>query len=543
MVYSIVINVGPQAPIAKAGADQTVKVGSTVTLDASSSTDADGNIVSYAWDNGFGTGAVVSKIMDSVGTYAITLTVTDNDNLTNTDTVVIDVVANQAPIANAGNDITIVVGGTAQFDARQSVDQDGHIVSYQWDNGLSGEQVSLQYNDIAEHVVTLTVTDNDGATATDTVMINVVADELKGNFPSMHIAGDMNGWSISAAKMALVANNVWQISLDMNNDARFKFVPVDWSLSFGDRDANGIADSLGGGNIIAKAGTGLYIVTFNDETLAYSLELNLEPQSPTANAGADQTVKVGSTVNLNGNLSTDVNGDITTYHWDNGFGEGQSVSNVMTTIGTFDITLTVTDSAGLSDTDIVTITVVDNQAPVAVIQNGSISVNQGATVTFSSAGSTDSDGSIVSYLWNGASAGETFTLTFNEPGNQQISLLVTDNDGATNVAVITVTVNQLPAGVTVTFQCGKGNTVSGQNIYAVGNIAALGNWNTANAFKLSPTSDPTWTGTIQDAPANKNIQWKCIKKASNGSVIQWEGGSNNSITTGSTGTYTTNGSF
>jgi len=71
----------------------------TVDLDASGSTDADGNIVSYEWNFGDGengTGATVEHIFATAGTYEITLTVTDD----------------QGKTASATQEITVASGGS-----------------------------------------------------------------------------------------------------------------------------------------------------------------------------------------------------------------------------------------------------------------------------------------------------------------------------------------------------------------------------------------------------------------------------------------------
>ncbi|MCU4676055.1 starch-binding protein [Catenovulum sp. 2E275] len=84
---------------------------------------------------------------------------------------------NQAPVANAGADITITEGQSAQFDASASTDSDGSIVSYQWDNGLTGVQPTLVYDTQGTYTVNLIVTDDQGATSTDTVTVTVEADD------------------------------------------------------------------------------------------------------------------------------------------------------------------------------------------------------------------------------------------------------------------------------------------------------------------------------------------------------------------------------
>lgn len=70
-------------------------VGETLSFDATSSSDPDGTIVHYAWDFGdgnTGTGMITAHSYSSDGTYTVTLTVTDNDGLTDTITLKTDVV-------------------------------------------------------------------------------------------------------------------------------------------------------------------------------------------------------------------------------------------------------------------------------------------------------------------------------------------------------------------------------------------------------------------------------------------------------------------
>lgn len=102
--------------------------------------------------------------------------------------------------------------------------------------------------------------------------------------------------------------------------------------------------------------------------------------------------------------------------------------------------------------------------------------------------------------------------------------------------------NPPPSGgnVNVTFSCQNGTTVWGQDVYVVGSTSQLGNWNPANAVKLNPSNYPTWTGDIS-LEKNQAIEWKCIKKQ--GTSVDWQGGSNNSYTTPSSGSGQTSGSF
>lgn len=97
------------------------------------------------------------------------------------------------------------------------------------------------------------------------------------------------------------------------------------------------------------------------------------------------------------------------------------------------------------------------------------------------------------------------------------------------------------------FVCDNGTTTTGQSVYAVGNVPELGSWSPASAVRLDPTNYPTWSGTIDNLPPSTNIEWKCIKRQEDNypdTADEWEPGSNNAITTVSTGfSGTTNGSF
>lgn len=88
-----------------------------------------------------------------------------------------------------------------------------------------------------------------------------------------------------------------------------------------------------------------------------------------------------------------------------------------------------------------------------------------------------------------------------------------------------------PSGnVQETFNVNK-TTVWGQNVYLVGSIPQLGNWNTNSAIPLSPTNYPVWNGTVS-LPTNTSFEYKYIIKDGSGNVT-WEPGNNHSASTGS----------
>jgi PKD repeat protein len=172
-------------PVADAEPDyQEVDVGVYAWFWGNNSYDPDGNITFYYWDFGdgnYGYGEVVYNIYYSPGTYNVTLTVYDDMNATDTDTVVVVVfgnASNEPPIAYADPKYQIVsVGEDAWFNGGYSYDPDGWIVSYDWDFGDgnfgSGINTTHQYTTPGTYLVILTVTDNDGAYSSDNCTVEV----------------------------------------------------------------------------------------------------------------------------------------------------------------------------------------------------------------------------------------------------------------------------------------------------------------------------------------------------------------------------------
>jgi len=167
-----------------------------VQLNGGASSDPDGGIVSYAWNRVSGPTGMsivnatsVTPILVGLvaGDYVIRLTVTDNTGATGTDDVTVHVLATQnlPPIARAGNDTTISVPNTTGLlNGGASSDPDGRIVRFQWRqiNGPVGAIISNAASSFTTvtsmqpgyYTFELTVTDDLGASAKDTVAITVV---------------------------------------------------------------------------------------------------------------------------------------------------------------------------------------------------------------------------------------------------------------------------------------------------------------------------------------------------------------------------------
>ena len=150
-----------------------------LAVDASDSSDSDGDIESYAWDFGdgqVGTGKTADHTYDEAGEYDVTLTVTDDRDGTSTHTerVTATEPPNQAPIAAF---TSTTDGLVASVDAGGSSDPDGTVTSYAWKFGGAGvgtgKTTSFTFPASGTYQVELTVTDNDGATTKVTQPVTV----------------------------------------------------------------------------------------------------------------------------------------------------------------------------------------------------------------------------------------------------------------------------------------------------------------------------------------------------------------------------------
>ncbi|MCY0904971.1 LamG-like jellyroll fold domain-containing protein [Arthrobacter sp. H14-L1] len=164
-----------------------------------------------------------------------------------------------------------------------------------------------------------------------------------------------------------------------------------------------------------------------------------------------------SAVNLvasfDGSGSSDPDGSVVSYGWDFGDGSvagtGVSLSHTYAAAGTYSVKLVVTDDKGATNavTHGVTVSAAPpvNQPPVAAFASSSVNL----VASFDGSGSSDPDGSVVSYGWDFgdgsvAGTGVSPSHTYAAAGTYSVKLVVTDDKGATNAVTHGVTVSAAP---------------------------------------------------------------------------------------------------
>lgn len=168
-VKVVELNSPPKALLAKADA---VCIGDKVMLDASASSDPDGDHLKYIWD--FGEGTIMEgnptecRIYEKCGTYTVKVTVSDGKGTPcSVDEASTIVKVNGRPYAVIAPSDACCVGATAMFDGSGSSSPCGESLTYSWDfgdgNTATGAKVTHVYTAPGRYKVTLKVDDGTGS--------------------------------------------------------------------------------------------------------------------------------------------------------------------------------------------------------------------------------------------------------------------------------------------------------------------------------------------------------------------------------------------
>ncbi|MFE7845374.1 PKD domain-containing protein [Microbacterium sp. NPDC057407] len=321
--------------------------GPSRTFDGTASTPTPGRtITDYAWnfgDGSTGSGATASHTYNQPGTYTATLTVTDSAGRKGvaTSSVVINP-PHQAPVAKIGADVK---GLTVDFDSDDSTTSGGAtITAYDWNFGDG--QTSTQadpthvYAAAGTYTVSLTVTDSEGATST----VATAEVSVEHAAPTAAFTTDASGLSVSVHASASAASDGATLTYSWNwgdgSPAGSGKTATHTYATPGERTITlTVTDSLGA----SATKTATVTATHADPTASFTTQTNQLEVSvdASASAAADDATLAYS------------------WNWGDGSaaGSGKTATHTYAAGGTFEVTLTVTDSLGATATTSKTVTV------------------------------------------------------------------------------------------------------------------------------------------------------------------------------------------
>jgi hypothetical protein len=370
-------NKPPVVSIAAPADSSTFAAGASVSFTGSATDPETGTLTgsSLKWtsdrDGQIGTGTSFSKSTLSSGTHTITLTATDwrgaHGSQARTITILTTAPANQAPtasISSPANNASFAQGTSITFTGSGTDSESGPLTSTAlvWSsniNGQVGTGASLTTSGLSagSHTITLTAKDPQNATGTATISITITASTTPNQAPSAAITTpthlstfgqgtsvSFTGWGNDPETGALTGTSlVWASSIDGQLATGTSFSKS--NLSVGTHTVTLTARDAQG-----ATGVSTHIITVSAATVTN--------QPPVAQFSVSCVLLVCS---ADASASTDDAG-ITQYVWNWGSGQTATVavpllSNTYLAAGTFTVTLTVRDVAGLSSSQSKSVTV------------------------------------------------------------------------------------------------------------------------------------------------------------------------------------------
>jgi len=398
------------------------RTGHRIDVDATTSSDPDGTIVTYAWNWGdatTGTGVTATHTYAGDGDYTVALTVTDDIGLTGLRSQV-------ARFHQPGASFSLsAVNLTVSVDASLSSDLDGTIVTYAWDWGdtTTGTGVTAvhTYATKGTYTIMLTVTDDIGLPGTLNQTLTVR------HYPTAFFTVQVVG---------LTAN------VDASGSTDPDGVIVTYAWDWGDTTTGaGMVTS----HAYALAGTYLLVLTVTDDdgltdTFQRPVTVGLGPIAPS----------ISFTLTIDGlnfllladaTASFDPDGVIVSYQWDWGdttTGTGVTATHAYAAPGAYTVSLLITDNDALTNTSNQPVSWFPPTARFTLTRNG-------WSVTGDGTASSDPDGVIASYTWDwgdgNVTTGAVSTHPYGAGGTFTITLNVTDMDGFWHRTSQTVTFN------------------------------------------------------------------------------------------------------
>ena len=378
---SVKISTVNSPPVAKAGPNQSVAVGSTVNLNGSGSFDVDGDPLTYTWtfvsvpagshavSDGIGSFRSVNAffVPDVAGTYIVQLVVNDGkaDSAASTVTITAGAGSNTAPVAVAGpNQSGIAIGSLVQLNGSGSTDVDGDPLTYKW------TLITVPANSTAQLSSTTTVNPTFVADKSGQYVAQLIVNDGKidsaASTVTINTATPPGAPTANAGPNQTVVHGT-TVTLNGSGSSDPQNLPLTFSWSLITKP-NGSSAVLSGTNTASPTFVadlpGPYVAQLivnngTSNSQPSTVTITTTNTAPVADPGQNQSVSPGALVNLNGGGSTDADNDPLSYLWSftskpNGSNASLSAANSKTptfvadVAGPYVVQLIVTDSFGLA---------------------------------------------------------------------------------------------------------------------------------------------------------------------------------------------------
>jgi predicted extracellular nuclease len=322
------------APVASAGEDVSGRTGAAIQLDGRGSLDPDGDPLTFTWEvtdpaDGALTLSDPSSALPTAtgtraGTWTVTLTVSDPQGLESTDSVVVTVFENAAPVADAGADLLATVGAEVALDGSGSTDPDGDPLTFAWTIVEAPDGSTAALDDAAsaqprltpdlegDYVAELVV--SDGALTSAPDRVTVTATVVSANNRPLAAFSLLGPYRLGSTVLLDAST-----SRDPDGDP----LTFQWTVSTAPTGSSAsVADATSVATTLVPDAVGSWAVTLvvNDgeidsAPITVPFEVTEFGRAPVADAGPDQSVEPGSTVELDGGDSFDPDGDALTWAW------------------------------------------------------------------------------------------------------------------------------------------------------------------------------------------------------------------------------------
>lgn len=328
---NVTVSTENSPPVANAGPNQTVAMGTTVQLNGSQSSDVDGDPLRYSWSFvslpptslaalSSSRNVTTTFVADVAGTYIVQLVVNDGTFNSQPSTVSVTT-GNTPPVANAGPNQKVNVETLVQLNGSGSTDVNGNPLTYQWTLNLTqapGSNATLNSPTSVNPTFTADVPGtyvaqlivNDGIAnsnpATVTISTNAVQAPTANAGPNQSVLPGVT------------------VTLDGSASTDPQGLPLTytWSLITLPANSNAVLSATNVVNpkfVVDQSGTYVAQLTvsngFLSSTVPATVTIATADVQPIANAGPGQTVIAGTTVTLDGSQSSDPDNQPLTYSW------------------------------------------------------------------------------------------------------------------------------------------------------------------------------------------------------------------------------------